>query len=62
MSEELVEHVITQEDLDNNPQFVEEGIKVGDVIQRPAVPEEAEIVPDTVPVDPVIAPEAENAE
>ncbi len=28
----LNEHIVTQEDLDNNPEFVENGIKVGDVI------------------------------
>lgn len=26
------EHILTQEDLDNNPDFVEQGLNVGDVI------------------------------
>jgi len=28
----VVEHIVTQEDLDNNPELINEGIKVGDVI------------------------------
>lgn len=32
----LVDHEIIQEDLDNNPELVSEGIKVGDVVQIPA--------------------------
>jgi hypothetical protein len=32
---ELVDHVITQEDLDLNPELVAEGIVVGDVIGLP---------------------------
>lgn len=39
-SGELVDHVITQEDLDNNPDLVEQGVKVGDTIQLPAEVEE----------------------
>jgi len=34
----MVDHVVTQEDLDNNPALVEGGVAVGDTIQ---VPEEA---------------------
>jgi len=33
--EELIDHVVTQEDLDLNPELAEEGTKVGDVIQIP---------------------------
>jgi len=33
--DELVDHVVTQEDLDLNPELAEEGTKVGDVIQIP---------------------------
>lgn len=29
------DHEVTQEDIDNNPQFVIDGIKVGDIIQVP---------------------------
>ena len=32
MPEGMVEHTVTQEDMDNNPELVEQGIKVGDVI------------------------------
>lgn len=32
---ELEDHVITQEDLDNNPDLVKEGVKIGDVIGLP---------------------------
>lgn len=34
---ELVDHEISQEDLDMNPDLVEEGVKVGEVIQLPVV-------------------------
>lgn len=34
-------HVVTQEDLDNNPELVEKGIKVGDEIFIPVPPETA---------------------
>lgn len=33
------EHVITQEDMDANPEFAEEGIKVGDTVIIPDQPE-----------------------
>lgn len=33
--EELVDHVVTKEDLENNPELVKEGIKVGETIQIP---------------------------
>lgn len=33
---ELVKHIITEEDLVNNPEMVEQGIKVGDEIEIPA--------------------------
>ncbi len=33
-------HIITQEDLDNNPNLVEEGLKVGDEIDAPVKEEE----------------------
>lgn len=32
---EMVDHEVTQEDLDNNPELVTEGVAVGDVIQIP---------------------------
>ena len=31
-------HTITQEDMDNNPELVEEGIKVGDEVIIPSMP------------------------
>lgn len=37
---ELVDHVITQEDLDLNPSLVTEGVKVGDVIGLPPLSDE----------------------
>lgn len=37
---EMVDHVITQEDLDNNPDLVTEGVQVGETIQLPVVPRE----------------------
>lgn len=33
--EELEDHTITQEDLDNNPQLAEQGFQVGDEVQIP---------------------------
>lgn len=30
-----MKHILTQEDLDNNPEFVEQGLKVGDEIDIP---------------------------
>jgi predicted RNase H-like nuclease (RuvC/YqgF family) len=41
--EEVVDHVVTQDTLDLNPELVEQGIKVGDTIQYPANPEAAQI-------------------
>jgi hypothetical protein len=32
----FVDHEVTQEDLDENPQLVADGVKIGDVIQVPA--------------------------
>ncbi len=32
MPEGVIPHTVTQEDLDNNPELVEQGIKVGDVV------------------------------
>lgn len=32
----LVEHVITQEDLDRNPELVEKGVQVGETVKIPA--------------------------
>lgn len=34
-SKEFIDHEVTQEDLDNNPDLVEQGQKVGDIIQIP---------------------------
>lgn len=34
---ELIDHEISQEDLDMNPELVTEGVKVGEVIQLPVV-------------------------
>lgn len=31
-SEDVIQHTVTQEDLDNNPELVENGVKVGEVI------------------------------
>ena len=42
---ETFDHVITQEDLDNNPEFVEQGIKVGEVIQVPVADDTAKKAP-----------------
>lgn len=36
-----IDHVISQEDLDNNPMLVEEGVKVGDVVK---IPKENDVV------------------
>lgn len=43
MPEGVIPHTVTQEDLDNNPELAEQGIKVGDVVgitERPQ-PEES---------------------
>lgn len=36
---ELTEHVVSQQDMDENPDMAEHGIKVGDTIQIPATKE-----------------------
>lgn len=33
---DMIDHVVTQEDLDNNPQLAAEGVKLGETIQVPA--------------------------
>lgn len=33
--DEMIDHVVTQEDLDNNPELFQEGVKVGDTVQLP---------------------------
>ncbi len=38
----LIKHVVTQEDLDNNPSLIEEGVKVGDEIEVPNLSTELE--------------------
>ncbi len=40
--ENTVPHIITQEDLDNNPDLVEYGVKVGDEIRIPNTQQEQE--------------------
>lgn len=35
MADKMIEHEISQEDLDLNPELVEEGVKVGDIIEYP---------------------------
>jgi hypothetical protein len=50
--ENLVDHTLTQEDLDENPDLVTEGLKVGDVIQIPAEDKtEDEGKPTTKPIE-----------
>ncbi|MER8472754.1 SAP domain-containing protein [Mesorhizobium sp. M1328] len=34
---EMVNHEINQDDLDNNPDLVTEGVKVGDIIKIPKI-------------------------
>ena len=41
---EMIDHVVTQEDLDNNLDLVREGVKVGDTIQIPKEVEEKPLV------------------
>ena len=48
----VVAHTVTQEDLDNNPELKEHGIKVGDVIgisEKPDTEEKEEQVKDEAP-------------
>lgn len=53
---ETIDHVLTQEDLDANPELVEQGLEVGDMIQLPA---DAEVLPEEeVAEEP--APEADE--
>lgn len=40
---ELVDHEISQEDLDANPELVADGVKVGDVIELPMLVDEEDI-------------------
>jgi hypothetical protein len=47
---ESVEHVVTQEDLDNNPELVTEGVAVGDTIMVPPEAPEPEASPKMVAV------------
>ena len=39
----IVEHTVSQEDLDNNPELAEQGIKVGDVIGITNQPKERQL-------------------
>ena len=39
MPEGIIPHTVTQEDLDNNPELMEQGIKVGDVVGITEKPE-----------------------
>ena len=48
---EMVDHIVTEEDLILNPEWANEGIKIGDTIQYE---KEEEIIPEA---DPVITPE-----
>lgn len=32
---ENIDHIVSQEDLDNNPELVQEGVKIGDTIKFP---------------------------
>jgi len=34
--DQIVKHTITQQDLDNNPELVDEGVELGEVIELPA--------------------------
>lgn len=48
---EMVEHVITQEDLDNNPELIGEGVQIGETIQLPVVnitDEEMEVIKEDI--------------
>ena len=42
MPDGVVQHTVTQEDMDNNPELAEQGIKVGDVIGISAGPQNQE--------------------
>ena len=45
----VVQHTVTQEDMDNNPELAEQGIKVGDIIGITAAPQvegKQEITPE----------------
>lgn len=46
MPEGVVEHTITQEDMDNNPELAEQGIKVGDVVGIAEKPLTEEATPE----------------
>ncbi len=41
----MVEHTVSQEDMDNNPELAEQGIKVGDVIGISSNPQTPEPLP-----------------
>jgi len=45
MPEGMVEHTVSQEDMDNNPELAEQGIKVGDVIGISPNPQTSESLP-----------------
>lgn len=53
MPEGVVPHTVTQEDLDNNPELAEQGIKVGDVVGISEKPNVEEDMPETEDETPV---------
>lgn len=66
---EFVDHILTEEDLANNPELAAEGLNVGDVIGIPAEAEAiiqgeetAEVVEEAAPVEAVEAVEAVETE
>jgi hypothetical protein len=54
---ETIPHVVTQEDLDNNPELVAQGVKVGDNIEIPAVNPQTGEDKGQGPGDPELRPE-----
>ena len=50
VSDNTIEHVVTEDDLVSNPEFIEEGVVVGDTIEIKFEPENTiETVVETIP-------------
>jgi hypothetical protein len=59
---ELIDHVVTQEDLDINPELVLQGVEVGETIQMPVAAEEEEEEEVVEEVEEVKVPVNKNPE
>jgi len=52
-SPKMIDHVVSKEDLENNPELKEQGVKVGETIQIPAVDDSSELQDEGQPEKPL---------